>query len=378
MPRQYGLANDLGLCSKSIAFDRQVRARQNWLGQMRQIRMVGNFREWSSRGDAFDARSLILHDRHMPRKIALLFSGQGAQKVGMGKDLASRYAVAANLFAEADRRLVRPLSQLAFDGPMEELTKTRNCQVALYVHGVAVLRAVEEEVGPISAVAAAGLSLGEFTAHAAAETFDFPTGLHLVAERSRFMDEACNETKGAMAAFVGGEESLVRQVAAEADVDIANLNAPGQIVLSGEIAKIERAIAIAKARGVRRAVPLTVAGAFHSRLMSSARQQLQPELATATIRAPRFTVIANVTASPVDDLTQIRTTLGDQVTGSVRWAESIEYLIDRAGCDLFLELGPGSVLAGLVARIRKGAKVLSIEGLASLQEALPTIRAATK
>jgi len=261
---------------------------------------------------------------------------------------------------------------------MEELTKTRNCQVALYVHGLAVLRAVEEEVGPISAIAAAGLSLGEFTAHAAAETFDFPTGLHLVAERSRFMDEACNETKGAMAAFVGGEESLVRQVAAEADVDVANLNAPGQIVLSGEITKIERAIAIAKERGVRRAVPLTVAGAFHSRLMNSARQQLQAELTTATIRVPRFTVIANVTASPADDLTQIRATLGDQVTGSVRWAESIEYLIDRAGCDLFLELGPGSVLAGLVARIRKGAEVLSIEDLASLQEALPTIRAATK
>ena len=338
----------------------------------------GKFQEWSSRGDAFDARSLILHDRPMPRKIALLFSGQGAQQVGIGRDLAGRYAVAANLFAQADRQLGRPLSQLAFDGPMEELTKTRNCQVALYVHGLAVLRAVEEEVGPISAVAAAGLSLGELTAHGAAGTFDFSTGLHLVAERSRLMDEACNETKGAMAAFVGGEESLIRQVAAEADVDVANLNAPGQIVLSGETPKIERAIAIAKERGVRRAVPLTVAGAFHSRLMNSARQQLQAELATAAIRPPRLTVIANVTASPVDDLAQIRATLGDQVTGSVRWAESIEYLIDRAGCDLFLELGPGSVLAGLVARIRKGTEVLSIGDLASLQEALPAIRAATK
>jgi [acyl-carrier-protein] S-malonyltransferase len=343
---------------------------------MRQIPMERNFR--NGRGDAFDARNLILHDRRMPRKIALLFSGQGAQQVGIGKDLAGRYAVAANLFAQADRQLGRPLSQLAFDGPMEELTKTRNCQVALYVHGLAVLRAIEEEVGPISAAAAAGLSLGEFTAHGAAETFDFVTGLHLVAKRSHFMDEACNETKGGMAAFVGGEESLIRQVAAEADVDVANLNAPGQIVLSGEIAKIERAIALAKERGVRRAVPLTVAGAFHSRLMNSARQRLQAELTTATIRPPRLTVIANVTASPVDDLAQIRSSLGDQVTGSVRWAESIEYLIDRAGCDLFLELGPGTVLAGLVARIRKGTEVLSIGDLASLQEALPAIRAATK
>ena len=312
----------------------------------------------------------------MPRKIGLLFSGQGAQQVGMGKDLAGRYAVAANLFAEADRRLGRPLSQLAFDGPMEELTKTRNCQVALYVHGLAVLRVLEEEAGPVPAVAAAGLSLGEFTAHAAAETFDFATGLHLVAERSRFMDEACNETRGTMAAFVGGEESLIRQVATEADVDIANLNAPGQIVLSGEVPKIESAIAIAKARGVRRAVPLTVAGAFHSRLMSSAKQRLKAQLAAATIRAPRLTVVANVTGSPVHDPAEIEATLSDQVTGSVRWVQSVEYLIDRAGCDLFLELGPGSVLAGLVTRIRKGTEVLSIDNLASLEEALPTIRAA--
>jgi [acyl-carrier-protein] S-malonyltransferase len=313
----------------------------------------------------------------MPSKIALLFSGQGAQRVGMGRDLAGRYAVVANLFGEADRLLGRSLSQLAFDGPMEELTKTLNCQVALYVHGLAVLRVVQEEAGPIPAVAAAGLSLGEFTAHAAAETFDFATGLHLVAKRSRFMDEACNETKGTMAAFVGGEESLIREVAVEADVDVANLNAPGQIVLSGEIPKIERAVAIAKERGVRRAVPLTVAGAFHSRLMNSAKQRLQPELTSATIRAPRLTVVANVTASPVYDPAEIRATLSDQVAGSVRWAQSIEYLIDRAGCDLFLELGPGSVLAGLVARIRKGVQVCSIEDLASLQEALPTIRAAT-
>jgi [acyl-carrier-protein] S-malonyltransferase len=314
----------------------------------------------------------------MRRKIALLFSGQGAQQVGMGKDLAGRYAVAANLFAETDRRLGRSLSQLVFDGPIEELTKTSNCQVALYVHGLAVLRVVEEEAGLIPAIAAAGLSLGEFTAHAAAETFDFATGLHLVEERSRFMEEACNETSGAMAAFVGGEESLMRQVAAEADVDVANLNAPGQIVLSGEIPKIENAIKIAKEKGVKRAVPLTVAGAFHSRLMKSAKQRLQAELATAAIRSPRLTVVANVTASPVHEPEEIRSTLSDQVTSSVRWADSIEYLLDRVGCDLLLELGPSSVLAGLVARIRKSVELLSIEDLATLEEALPTIRAATR
>jgi len=312
----------------------------------------------------------------MSKKIALLFSGQGAQQVGMGKDLAGRYAVAANLFAEADRRLGRSLSQLAFDGPMEELTKTSNCQIALYVHGLALLRVLEEEAGPIPAIAAAGLSLGELTAHAAAESFDFATGLRLVAQRSRFMEEACNETKGTMAALVGGEESLVRLIAAEADVDVANLNAPGQIVLSGEIPKIDNAISIAKAKGIRRAVPLSVAGAFHSRLMASAKQRLRTAMAEAMIQKPRLTVISNVAAWPVDDPDEIRRTLSDQVTGSVRWAESIEYLVDRAGCDLFLELGPGCILAGLMARIRKGVAVLSIGDLAGLEKALPTIRSA--
>jgi [acyl-carrier-protein] S-malonyltransferase len=312
----------------------------------------------------------------MPRKIALLFSGQGAQQVGMGKDLAGRYAVAANLFAEADRRLGRSLSQLSFAGPMEELTKTSNCQPALYVHGLALFRVLEEEIGAVPTVAVAGLSLGEFTAHAAAGTFDFATGLNLVAQRSRFMEEACNETKGAMAALVGGEESLVQQIAAEADVDVANLNAPGQIVLSGESGKIEKAIALAKTKGVRRAVPLTVAGAFHSRLMQSARQRLKAGLATAGIQRPRLTVVANATARPVYEPEEIRTTLGNQVTSSVRWTESIEYLLDHAGCDLFLELGPGSVLTGLVTRIRKGTEVISIGDLASLEEALPAVRAA--
>jgi [acyl-carrier-protein] S-malonyltransferase len=327
----------------------------------------------------FNARSIdgsdfIPDHPTMSRKIALLFSGQGAQQVGMGKDLAGRYAVAANLFAEADHRLGRSLSELAFNGPIEELTKTSNCQVALYVHGLALLRVLEEEIGPIPASAAAGLSLGEFTAHAAAGTFDFVTGLNLVAQRSRFMEEACNQTSGTMAAFVGGEESVVREIAAEADVDVANLNAPGQIVVSGEISKIERAIALAKTRGIRRAVPLAVAGAFHSRLMQSAKERLQSELADAMIQDPRFMVVANVSARPTRGPAEIRLTLSDQVTGSVRWSESIEYLLDQAGFDLFVELGPGAVLAGLVTRIRKGVEVISIGDLASLEQALPKLR----
>ena len=295
----------------------------------------------------------------------------------MGKDLSQHHASAANLFSEADRRLQRSVSQIAFAGPIEELTKTANCQVALYVHGLALLEILREELGTFTFQAAAGLSLGEFTAHAAAGTFDFGTGLQLVDARSRLMEEACLSTTGTMAAFVGGEETAVRAVAQEADVDVANLNSPGQIVLSGATDNIQRAISIAKEKGIRRAVPLNVAGAFHSRLMASARTQLIPILENAPIKSPGAVVIANVTAAPVKEPKEIRQTLADQVTGSVRWVETINYLLDNAGCNLLLELGPGQVLTGLVGRIRKGTEVISIENLNSLRDALPLIRAAS-
>jgi [acyl-carrier-protein] S-malonyltransferase len=294
----------------------------------------------------------------------------------MGKDLSQNYASAANLFSEADQRLRRSISQVAFAGPIEELTKTANCQVALYVHGLALLEVLKEALGEFNFHAAAGLSLGEFTAHAAAGTFDFGTGLELVDARSRLMEDACLSTTGTMAAFVGGEEAAVKEIAQETDVDVANLNSPGQIVLSGAIENIQAAINLAKEKGVRRALPLNVAGAFHSRLMASARSQLIPILETAEMQTPQQIVIANVTAAPVKDPAEIRQTLADQVTGSVRWVETINYLIDKVGCDLFIELGPGQVLAGLVTRIRKGTEVISIDNLATLREALPVVRAA--
>ena len=314
----------------------------------------------------------------MARVIGLLFSGQGAQQVGMGKDLSEQYASAANLFSEADRRLQRSISQIAFTGPIEELTKTVNCQVALYVHGLALLEVLREELGPFDFQAAAGLSLGEFTAHAAAGTFDFATGLELVDARSRFMEEACCSTVGTMAAFVGGEETAVREIARETDVDVANLNSPGQVVLSGATDHIQAAIQMAKEKGVRRALPLNVGGAFHSRLMSSARSQLIPVLDSANLGSPSSEVIANVTAAPVKEPSEIRQTLADQVTGSVRWVETVTYLLDKSGCDLLVELGPGQVLAGLVTRIRKGTEVISIENLPTLRAALPLLRSAMR
>jgi [acyl-carrier-protein] S-malonyltransferase len=306
----------------------------------------------------------------MPKSIGLLFSGQGAQQVGMGRDLSQQFAAAANRFAAADSALGYSISQIAFDGPIEELTQTSRCQVALYVHGIAVLEVLREQLGKFPVVAAAGLSLGEFTAHAAAGTFDFLTGLRLVANRGRYMEEACEQTAGTMAAFIGGDEENVRKIAQEADVDLANVNSPGQIVLSGAVENVRKAIELTKQYGIRRALPLNVAGAFHSRLMMSAEMKLRSDLATVQIGKPATKVVANVTAEPTDEESDIRESLAKQVTGTVRWTESVEYMIDRLGCNLFLELGPGQVLAGLIGRIRKGTEVLSISDRVSLEAAV--------
>jgi len=309
----------------------------------------------------------------MNKKIALLFSGQGAQSVGMGRDLFEKSPAAARLFREADEILGYSLSQIAFEGPAEELTKTSICQPALYVHGLACLAALREKLPGFEFGATAGLSLGEFTAHAAAGTFDFATGLRLVERRATAMQKACEETGGGMAAVIGGEENKIRELAAAADVDVANLNSPGQIVLSGESSKVILAVSLAKEYGARKAVELQVAGAFHSRLMESAYQSLSIALAETPILTPRVPVVCNVDAQAVEDAEMIRRTLADQVTGSVRWAESIEYLLDHLDCTEFVELGPGGVIAGLVGRIRKGTPVLSISNAASLDDAVQAL-----
>jgi len=313
--------------------------------------------------------------KNMKHKTALLFSGQGAQGVGMGKDLAAEYPVAAALFQQADEILGFGLSQIAFEGPVEELTKTSVCQPALYVHGLATLAVVRERYPALEFHAAAGLSLGEFTAHAAAGTFSFEEGLRLVKKRSEAMQKACEETEGGMAAIIGGDESGIRELASAADVDVANYNSPGQIVLSGESSKIALAVSLAKEHGARKAVELTVAGAFHSRLMESAYIALQQALEEATIVGPVVPVICNVDAIPARTPEEIRRSLADQVTGSVCWTASVEYLIDHLGCNRFLELGPGGIIAGLVGRIRKGTPVISISNSASLDEAIAKLQA---
>ena len=309
------------------------------------------------------------------KKTALLFSGQGAQSVGMGKDLAAEFPAAAALFEKADSILGYPLSRIAFEGPSEELTKTSVCQPALYVHGLACLAVLKEKLPALEFHATAGLSLGEFTAHAAAGTFDFETGLRLVDKRARAMQEACEASTGGMAAIIGGEEDRVRELAAAADVDVANINAPGQIVLSGEASKIVMAVSLAKEYSARKAVELTVAGAFHSRLMEPAYQSLSIALAETQMLAPRVPVVCNVDAIEVRDPQTIRRTLADQVTGSVCWSQSVEYLIDQLHIEQFIELGPGGVIAGLVGRIRKGTPITSVSNVATLEDAVAFLSA---
>lgn len=305
--------------------------------------------------------------------VVVLFSGQGAQKVGMGQDLADAYPVVKEIFNQADAALGYSLSDVMFSGPNEELTRTSRCQPALYVHGLACLAALKEKLPELNPVAAAGLSLGEFTAHTVAGTFDFETGLSLVAQRGAFMEEACNATDGTMAAMIGGKEEAVAELAADCDIDVANYNTIGQLVVSGSEVGVSKAVAEAKGRGIRMAKKLNVAGAYHSRLMSSAQVKLASVLADADFNEPSIPVICNYAARAVSGVDDIKSMLEQQVTGSVRWTASMQQLI-ADGHTTFIELGPGRVLAGLMGRIDKSVKVISIEDVASLDAAVEALK----
>jgi [acyl-carrier-protein] S-malonyltransferase len=292
---------------------------------------------------------------------ALLFSGQGAQKVGMGADLYENSVSANTLYKLADSRLGWPLSEYSFKGPEAILTETRVCQPALYAHGLAILAAFEDHTGrPLRFEAAAGLSLGEYTAHAAAGTFTFQTGLHLVQERGRLMQEACNATVGAMITLLGATPEQAQEIATACNVDVANLNCPGQVVLSGGVKEMEGVAALAKEKGVRKVIPLKVAGAYHSRLMASAATGLAHYLVAAELNAPKVPVVANFTADVTDGADPILRALEAQVCGSVRWTESIQRLI-AMGFTEFVECGPGGVIAGLLKRIDPNVTCLSLE-----------------
>ena len=290
----------------------------------------------------------------------------------MGKDLADAYPAVQEMFSKADDALGYSLSDIMFNGPDEELTKTSRCQPALFLHGLACLEVLKSKVPALNVVATAGLSLGEFTAHTLAGTFDFETGLKIVEQRGQFMEEACDATNGAMAAMIGGDEEAVAELAADCGVDVANFNTIGQIVLSGDEAGIDKAVAEAKGRGVRMGKKLNVAGAYHSRLMQSAQDKLAEVLAKAELSEPAIPVICNFEARAVSGQDEIKSTLEQQVTGSVRWTASMQKLI-ADGHTTFLELGPGKVLAGLMSRIDKSVTVLSVEDVESLEAAVEAL-----
>jgi [acyl-carrier-protein] S-malonyltransferase len=278
------------------------------------------------------------------------------------------------MIEQADAALGLSLSKIMFEGPDQELTRTCNCQPALYVHGLACLAVLKELVPSLTPVAAAGLSLGEFTAHAAAGTYSFEEGLRLVQKRGAFMEEACNATKGTMAAMIGGSDDAVSALAKECDVDVANFNCPGQTVVSGTEEGVDKAIAGAKAAGIKIAKKLNVAGAYHSRLMRSAQIKLAEELKNVQFGTPSIPVYCNFEARVVTGPDDIRKVLEEQVCGSVRWTASMQQLIEQ-GERLFIELGPGKTLAGMMGRICKEAKVISIDSVETLQAAAEELNA---
>jgi len=299
-------------------------------------------------------------------KTALLFAGQGAQAVGMGKDLAEQFPTAQALFEKANSVLGYDLATICFNGPEAELTKTENAQPGIYLVSWVALQLLKAKVPTLKFEATAGLSLGEFTALAAAGVMSFEDGLKVVQQRGRFMQEACEATQGGMAAIIGLDEGPTREACQEAGVVLANLNCPGQLVISGPADKINHACEVAKAKGAKRAIPLTVAGAYHSPLMAGAQPKLQAALAQIPINRSAVPVIGNVRALPHGEPAEIHQLLVDQVTSSVRWEESIRYLLAQ-GFTRFIELGPGTALTGFMKRIDKTAQVLNVADAASLE-----------
>lgn len=297
----------------------------------------------------------------------LLFSGQGAQTVGMGQSLYENSATAKALYNEANDVLGWDLIDICFNGPDAALTETKVCQPALYVQGYAIFSVLKERglLGDLKA--ACGLSLGELTALAAAGVYDFGTGLRLVAERGRLMQLACDATKGGMAAVIGGTPEDVQTFCDEFDIEIANLNCPGQIVISGDNEKILEAVAASKGR-FKLCKPLNVAGAYHSRLMESAREAFAEYIKDFDFKAPEVVCYTNVTGAQVSDPEEIKSSLVKQVVSSVRFEDNLRNMAVDNMIEQFYECGPGKVLAGFAKRIDRSLQVTPMSEFAEIPE----------
>lgn len=299
-------------------------------------------------------------------KIAYVFPGQGSQAIGMGFDLYQSSPQARQVFEEADQALQFPLSRLCFEGPEEELRETVNAQPAILTVSIAYLKITSEVNSTIKPVFVAGHSIGEYTALVAANVLAFADAVRLVRERGRLMQEAGKIKPGGMAAVIGLDETSVEEICFETGAQIANINCPGQTVVSGTREKIERSIDLAQSRGAVGVVPLEVSGAFHSALMQSTVKGMAQAISQVNFRPPEVPIVANSTAKPVTTVDEVKKELLRQLCHCVQWQPSVEYMAG-VGVSIFIEIGPGIVLSKLIKRIAKKAQVLNMNDLESIK-----------
>lgn len=293
-------------------------------------------------------------------KIGFMFSGQGAQYAGMGKELSENFPQVQDVYTKANEVLGYDIAKLCFEGPAEELVKTKYSQPAILTTSIACLFALKRELVDLKPIAVSGLSLGEYSALVSAGALDFSDALRLVQNRADFMQEASELCNGGMASVMGVSEQEVRKTAGD-KVDIANLNCPGQVVISGDLEEMKEVMSLFK-----KVIQLKVNGPFHSRLMEPARVKLEPFIKEVNVKEPEAAFIANVTGAAVKEPDKIKDLLIRQVTSSVYWEKSVRSMISL-GIDIFIEIGPGKILGGLLRRIDKNVRYFNVEDLSSLR-----------